>query len=301
MVKLQTLVLTLSFFSFGVAESFQASSPTFRGDSPLAQRLHDRSIQSRAAPILRLSGGAVAASLEGQDIKLQLAGKLLPAITSSFKATENFGVAFSSILNTALVADWVAILGLWASVTPAMQFFNKIANVARARANQPTKDFDETVNCAIANSLRVLSRMLMALYIFDVFMVALSAFNIRVRGDLPQLLATVVKPAWLGFLASEVKGWALGVMPGQTKNTAASVFGRKLVYNRLADFGIGVLSAIVALDMLSLELGVALTSLLAVGGLSSVVVALACQEPLSHLVYGLLVTFSDKFRPGEPN
>ena len=43
-----------------------------------------------------------------------------------------------------------------------------------------------------------------------------------------------------------------------------------------------------------MQLGVALTSLLAVGGMSSVVVALACQEPATHLVYGLLVAGSDK-------
>ena len=44
---------------------------------------------------------------------------------------------------------------------------------------------------------------------------------------------------------------------------------------------------------------VAFTSLIAVSGASSVVVALACQEPLSHLINGLLLTFNDKFRPGD--
>ena len=51
--------------------------------------------------------------------------------------------------------------------------------------------------------------------------------------------------------------------------------------------------------MLSLQLGVALSSLLTIGGMSSVVVALACQEPLSHLVYGLLLAGSDKVILGE--
>jgi small conductance mechanosensitive channel len=36
-----------------------------------------------------------------------------------------------------------------------------------------------------------------------------------------------------------------------------------------------------------------------VSGASSVVVALACQEPLKHVINGLLLTFSDKFRPGD--
>ena len=51
------------------------------------------------------------------------------------------------------------------------------------------------------------------------------------------------------------------------------------------------------LEILSLELGVAFTSLLALSGASSVVVALACQDPLSQIIQGLLLTFNDKFRP----
>jgi hypothetical protein len=37
-------------------------------------------------------------------------------------------------------------------------------------------------------------------------------------------------------------------------------------------------------------------SLLAVGGLSSLVVALAMKEPMTHLIFGLLVSFSDKVK-----
>ncbi|KAH8058137.1 hypothetical protein JL720_14047 [Aureococcus anophagefferens] len=53
--------------------------------------------------------------------------------------------------------------------------------------------------------------------------------------------------------------------------------GKTLVYNRLLDFGIFVFAALGALEVLSLELG----------------------EPLTHLINGLLLTFNDKFQPGE--
>jgi small-conductance mechanosensitive channel len=109
-------------------------------------------------------------------------------------------------------------------------------------------------------------------------------------------MATALRPCWIAFLCSNIKGWLLGVIPKQQHGQDQRKIGRKLVYNRLADFGLGVVAVIAALDSLTLELGVALGSLLAVGGLSSVVFALALKEPLSHLVNGLLVTFSDKFR-----
>mmetsp|Transcript_7024 Transcript_7024/g.12971 ORF Transcript_7024/g.12971 Transcript_7024/m.12971 type:complete len:232 (-) Transcript_7024:406-1101(-) len=72
-----------------------------------------------------------------------------------------------------------------------------------------------------------------------------------------------------------------------------------MVYNKLADFCLGCLASMVALDLVSVKIGVALKSLLAVGGLSSLVVALAMREPITNLVFGLLVAFSDKFQPGD--
>ena len=71
------------------------------------------------------------------------------------------------------------------------------------------------------------------------------------------------------------------------------------MYDRLGDFLIGVAALVVSLEILSLETGVAFTSLIAVSGAGSVVIALACQEPLGHVINGLLLTFNDKFRPGE--
>ena len=80
---------------------------------------------------------------------------------------------------------------------------------------------------------------------------------------------------------------------------SGTVSGKTLVCNRLVDAGIVLLVTILSLEALSLELGVAFGSLIAVGGASSVVVALACQEPLRHLINGLLLAFSDKFEPGD--
>lgn len=128
--------------------------------------------------------------------------------------------------------------------------------------------------------------------------------------------------------------------------------GRRLVYNKLGDFVLGCLAVMVAADLVSVKVGVALKvviiggyffslffflqttftdrpiiyshdhinttptisryqlfptpfvklhhhyyqSLLAVGGLSSLVVALAMKEPMTHLIFGLLVSFSDKVK-----
>ena len=102
-----------------------------------------------------------------------------------------------------------------------------------------------------------------------------------------------------GRLASNIKRRALRVYPSREGPVAPNGDGKVLVYDRLCDVALAVFVGVVILELLSLELGVAFASLVAVSGASSVVVALACQEPLKHVINGLLLTFSDKFRPGD--
>ena len=79
----------------------------------------------------------------------------------------------------------------------------------------------------------------------------------------------------------------------------ASSRGRALVLNRIADYVLSSLTVMFVFDILSVQLGVGLKSFFAFGGLSTVVVGLACQGPVSQLVAGLVLTFNDKLRVGD--
>jgi small-conductance mechanosensitive channel len=100
----------------------------------------------------------------------------------------------------------------------------------------------------------------------------------------------------MAAFASLIKEWFLGVNPVQLEAAGSRPDGKMMMYNRLSDFVLGVMATIISLDVLSVKLGVAVSSILAVGGLSSLVVALACKEPLTQIVYGLLVIFNDKVK-----
>ena len=105
-------------------------------------------------------------------------------------------------------------------------------------------------------------------------------------------------PIWFGRLASQLKRRYLGVQRVNGETVAPGRKGKVLVYDRVGDFLIGVAALVASLEILSLETGVAFTSLIALSGAGAVVIALACQEPLGHVINGLLLTFNDKFRPG---
>lgn len=288
-------ILQFALFLHGVARCC-AFSPT--PTSFVAYRVKSRdprSLGTRASLPLHST-----ATIEGTPLRLQLAGKLLPTIQDTILEAENFGRAARLVCDVTFLKDIVLISGLWLAAPPIIKSCHKFGNFVRKRfKHKSITPYEKSLPLAISNSLVSLSKLLMILYATDILLLGIAAFNIRILPNLPSVLATIAKPIWLAMAASEIKRWALGVMPAHLEEVPASSFGRKLVYNRLADFALYFTCVVVGLDLLSVELGVALSSLLAFGGLSSVVIALACQEPLSHLVFGLLFVFSDKFRPGE--
>ena len=263
---------------------------------------------------LRVRGGQVA---EAGDPRLHLAGKLFPALRRTVLTSEKCGLALTKVLDAAAFADFAVIASIGLAATPILKFLRAVAH-ARFPALGPWESSYMSIG---ARGLRRLAKWMMILYVVDLTCLAATTraaartvsesggfghfqrrrFGLPIRADLPLIAASLAYPIWLANLCSALKAKALGMREktSEARHIEAGIDGKTLVYNRLLDFGIFVFAALGALEVLSLELGVAFTSLIAVSGVSSVVVALACQEPLTHLINGLLLTFNDKFQPGE--
>ncbi|KAH8072540.1 mechanosensitive ion channel [Aureococcus anophagefferens] len=197
---------------------------------------------------------------EAGDPRLHLAGKLFPALRRTVLTSEKCGLALTKVLDAAAFADFAVIASIGLAATPIMKFLRASGGPATLNAVGS--------GCPSA--------------------------------DLPLIAASLAYPIWLANLCSALKAKALGMREktSEARHIEAGVDGKTLVYNRLLDFGIFVFAALGALEVLSLELGVAFTSLIAVSGVSSVVVA-RVPGALTHLINGLLLTFNDKFQPGE--
>jgi len=239
------------------------------------------------ARALILRGGTAA------DAQLHIAGKLYPMLRSTVLSTERAAGAVRSVLDAATFSDLIVMLGLFASASPLA----RTAWLLARKVTKGTEEYDGSYCHLLARGARRLARLMLSLYAFDLLMLFVIAIGLPARADLPLIAAAVLYPAWAGRLASKLKAKALG--KARAIEDGSVVDGKVLVYDRLADFAIFLCVILVSLEVLSLELGVAFTSLVAVSGASSVVVALACQEPLSHVINGLLLTFNDKFRPGD--
>ena len=233
------------------------------------------------------------------EAQLHIAGKLFPALRRTILTSEKCGMALTRVLDAAALSDFVVIAALGLGATPLLKGGRALA-ARRWPSLLGTWDGSYVAICA--RGLRRLAKWMCVLYAVDLSCLAAHTIGLPIRTDLPLIAASFAYPIWLARVVSALKAKFLGMrekMPSDAAHIEAGVDGRVLVYNRLLDFAIGVFAAVGALEVLSLELGVAFTSLIAVSGVSSVVVALACQEPLSHLINGLLLTFNDKFRPGD--
>ena len=230
----------------------------------------------------------------GGEPDLHIAGKLFPALRKTVISGERLSEALAKVLDAAALADLAVIAALWLLADPLLRGWRRLRREARAAP------WERSFARLWARGLRRLAATMGALYVLDLGCLAAQTMGVPLgRDDVPLLAASFLYPVWFGRLASNIKRRALRVYPSREGPVAPNGDGKVLVYDRLCDVALAVFVAVVILELLSLELGVAFASLVAVSGASSVVVALACQEPLKHVINGLLLTFSDKFRPGD--
>eukprot|EP00547_Thalassionema_nitzschioides_P006688 CAMPEP_0194218610 /NCGR_PEP_ID=MMETSP0156-20130528/24150_1 /TAXON_ID=33649 /ORGANISM="Thalassionema nitzschioides, Strain L26-B" /LENGTH=400 /DNA_ID=CAMNT_0038948023 /DNA_START=340 /DNA_END=1542 /DNA_ORIENTATION=+ len=89
----------------------------------------------------------------------------------------------------------------------------------------------------------------------------------------------------------------------EIKSTLLKKFYSRLpdpeTYDRLIDFFIYVFASILILESSQVDLGALVKSLVAIGGLSSIVVGLALQGPATQLLQGALLMVANKYRRQE--
>jgi len=121
--------------------------------------------------------------------------------------------------------------------------------------------------------------------------------NTALAGQIPEALDTVGYALLGGFGLTRIKTHVLRKAAGFA--TTEKMKGPAALLDRLWGAGIWIFSASGMAQILSMELGFRLKSVLALGGLSSLVFGLACQTPLANVVKGLIIAASGAFATGD--
>jgi len=122
-----------------------------------------------------------------------------------------------------------------------------------------------------------------------------------VKPTVPKRLEPLVK--FPNLFANAAYGYWIATEISRAKRRILRKFYRRLeepeTYDGIIDFLIYITASIIVLDASHFDLRGLVRSLVAVGGLSSLVVGLALKEPVSQLLQGALMMASNKFHRNE--
>eukprot|EP01041_Mallomonas_annulata_P012333 gene12333-25948_t len=119
--------------------------------------------------------------------------------------------------------------------------------------------------------------------------------------NIPRLLCTLYKCFTLGSFLTKIKDWYIHRFLRRTPeflNKRKDLVREKTV-DELTSTSIWIVMTVLALEFMSLEFGIALSSVLALGGIGSASAALAFKNTAENFLSGQILRLEDKFRIGE--
>ena len=220
--------------------------------------------------------------------KSVLAGNILPILKRFVLTPEKIRSIGKDVYE---LIDWqdlifICVLG-WATVPLLTMLYRKDPS-----SLQPTPHFQ------IADHLSQISKIALLVYAADVLKVILFnlGFHYHQIDELPHTFAKVAYTIWVANRMSRLKKHI--ICQAWNVKTPENM-GREKIVDRLADAAILAIVGFCVLDILSVELGMAGKSFVAVGSLSTLVVSLASQGLLTQILNGLLLSASDRIYEGD--
>ena len=194
--------------------------------------------------------------------------------------------------------DIATILIIFFARTRIMRLLH--AATTRILPDRSDVPYEGSVFPVLANALLMFGRLLTFLVLVDAGSYTLCKAGLlsqSVAGQIPEALDTVGYALLLGFTLTRIKKHVLRRAGGFQVGTRLK--GSSALLDRLWGAAIWLFAGAGGAKVLSFELGFRLKSVLALGGLSSLVFGLACQTPLANVVKGLIIAASGSFATGE--
>ena len=149
--------------------------------------------------------------------------------------------------------------------------------------------------------LRLASLYMPFLYVVDLLSIVLHALGLdaHIKGDLPRLAATCATSIIGGQFVVNIKDWFLHNARLHTTRGRRRDTVRENTVNELSSILIWLLVGTVCIEAMKMNMGFALGSIFALGGVGSASIVLALRSTFENIVGGLLLKLQDKFRCGE--
>lgn len=223
-----------------------------------------------------------------------LAGSsLLPFLKRLFIPKDEFQALAETISKTVHWEDMMlmSLVG-WLTV-PSLRWPYQNLPVAI----KPTTPFGKSAMYILADNLQQIARIALLVYFVDIFkMVCIGlGFDFCKMSKFPHAFAQIAYTLWAARSISKAKKMALRKYVSQFPET----FGRMQIVNRLGNASLITIAGFIILNILKLEMGVAMHSVLALGSISTLALGIASQGIFSQILNGLLLVSSDRIYEGD--
>jgi small-conductance mechanosensitive channel len=220
-----------------------------------------------------------------------LAGSFKPVISKLLLTKEEVKLLWKALGATARWQDLVTILVVGWFIVPAFEIPYKMF---------PLNDdvpFRKTYTFLVADHIQQIAKIAFAVYVVDLLkMVCIGmGFEFCKMSAIPHAFAQSAYTLWTANRLSRLKKHAFR----KYVNLHPETFGRIHIFNRLCDAGIYAFSLIILLNILQVEMGVAMSGFLALGSVGTLAVGLASKDLLSQILNGLMLNASARIYEGD--
>lgn len=235
--------------------------------------------------------------------------QLLPSVRRLFAgSTEAYSIGWSAVKQSIHAGDLIILAILsWLSI-PIMKLVHQIyyQTATKLIPTKSTKDFEESKFKKTGTFLSQGGRIASVVYFVE--LVTTFALNVMIlsapKPQLPQLPKHLVPlQKFPGLFANCVYGYWIANYVVKVKSRIFETLYEKLpdsdIYDSIMSYLIYVTATILIIDASQFDFTALVKSLVAVGGLSSIVIGLALKEPISQLIQGMFLVATNKFRRNE--
>lgn len=273
--------------ALAVAEAFVA--PSGGGAAAAARSVQARAPQRRDGMRLRADVAGGVAGGVGAVRNLAVTGRVPWSRLVMNRAQRR---EFLAILRAETHAVDAVLLGLLSLFAERIGGFLYNRFLRRLRKDC---EYDDSITRLVAGTIEEASRIAVVCYFFDVVEVALEVTGLkRLNFDVSILATKLLYATWAAFKLRSYKNYVLGLTEISKNNERVIE-----ILEKVSDLlGYGVL-ALVWIDILKINTGKGLQSLLALGSAGTLAVTLGCQDLAKRWLNGLSLAASDAFNVGE--
>jgi small-conductance mechanosensitive channel len=218
-----------------------------------------------------------------------LAGQISPLIQKFLLSKAQRQAIWSGIRHVAKFSDicFLVVLG-WALVPTLTLPYE------RWMSSPNTPHFRSTKTYHVADSLSQVAKLAMLVYVVDMIKIFLlgAGFGIPRGERLTHAFSYIVYTIWATSRLSDFKKYLLYEMTKESE-------GRLQVFNRLVDSLLFLCALFLILDILKLEMGLAVRGVFAFGSVGTLIFSLASKDIAANWLYGIILSASDRIYEGD--